>query len=412
MLEGYESIIWTERDRPVGDFQITTKDVAKTVQQLPKNTLVSLRDSDEVMIVETHEVIEDEDGDLLLTVKGRSFESFFENRVMVGDMLHPVLVGKPNLNKSDDNADGTIPEEPDSDASWEMRKEYTCGNAAALIVWNTIVDNNPVVTGISGVTEIGPQAWYEGDPKDIMPNIVVTVDNSSTWEKQEWTLTLGSLYTEMKKILDVGQIGVRSIRPRLDPKSRRVASFDIWGDGTFVNTPNITQLQINFFEGVDRSIAQLDRPAVVFSQAMGDIEDPEYLTSTENSKTIMVIDSDTWGAFTIGKNGNTSLNQTGLNRRVGYMAAQTPSKKRGNPKYKKRLKREALRALRAQRPISHLDYEVAANSDYVYGKDYTVGDLVTVRTSFGVQTTMKVSEYIRTEDSEGDRGFPTLTADI
>jgi hypothetical protein len=55
-----------------------------------------------------------------------------------------------------------------------------------------------------------------------------------------------------------------------------------------------------------------------------------------------------------------------------------------------------------------VDGSIAVNSDYKFGVHYGLGDLVTVIGQYGVSETMVVNEYIRTEDQDGVRGYPTL----
>jgi len=55
-----------------------------------------------------------------------------------------------------------------------------------------------------------------------------------------------------------------------------------------------------------------------------------------------------------------------------------------------------------------LDSAISANAPYSYGSDYNLGDLVTVMGEYDVMDTMRVNEYVRTQDKDGERAFPTL----
>lgn len=84
-VEGYNSLIWTERYRANGDFTLTTNKIDEIRTKLPLESFVSLQDSKEVMMVESHAIDADEDGPDVLTVTGRTIETFLENRAVVLD---------------------------------------------------------------------------------------------------------------------------------------------------------------------------------------------------------------------------------------------------------------------------------------------------------------------------------------
>jgi len=58
------------------------------------------------------------------------------------------------------------------------------------------------------------------------------------------------------------------------------------------------------------------------------------------------------------------------------------------------------------------DGEIAKNSQYVYGRDYHLGDLVEIRNSDKVSQQMRVTEQIFASDAEGDRAYPTLAVKL
>lgn len=81
MVEKFDSLIWKEGFRTSGSFELKTYDIEATMAKLPKGTLVSLRDADEVCIVTTLLINTDEAGQDVLTVTGTSLLAFLmENR--------------------------------------------------------------------------------------------------------------------------------------------------------------------------------------------------------------------------------------------------------------------------------------------------------------------------------------------
>ena len=55
-----------------------------------------------------------------------------------------------------------------------------------------------------------------------------------------------------------------------------------------------------------------------------------------------------------------------------------------------------------------MDGEIRQNSQYVYNRDYYLGDLVEMRNVDGVANQMRVTEQIFVSDKEGERTYPTL----
>jgi hypothetical protein len=82
LVEGYSSLIWTERYLGAGDFTLKSRKVNQMRDALPRKSKVSLRDSQEVMTVETHSIDPIEGGDEI-TITGRTFETILESRTTV-----------------------------------------------------------------------------------------------------------------------------------------------------------------------------------------------------------------------------------------------------------------------------------------------------------------------------------------
>lgn len=80
-IQNFETLAWVERYKEAGDFQLVVKNEVSILTALPLGVLISHTDTKEVMIVENHEINRDAEKNLLITVSGRSFETFAENRI-------------------------------------------------------------------------------------------------------------------------------------------------------------------------------------------------------------------------------------------------------------------------------------------------------------------------------------------
>lgn len=74
------------------------------------------------------------------------------------------------------------------------------------------------------------------------------------------------------------------------------------------------------------------------------------------------------------------------------------------------LGQRARNALANNNYIKVVDGEVLPNNPYTFGVDYNLGDLVQLRSSTsGLTQTVRVDEFIRTQDKTGERAYPTIS---
>ena len=149
LFERYTSLIWTERFNTCGEFQLTSPRIEETLATFPLGTLVSLRDTTEVMIVETFDIKPNSsDGYPEITIFGRSLDSFLENRVLL-----PIFYGQ----------------------DWTTLRAYTPYHMVALLIWNTLVNT----TGKDPTKAVEHQlTYFSDDTRLIIPKLVVSLGSS------------------------------------------------------------------------------------------------------------------------------------------------------------------------------------------------------------------------------------------
>lgn len=81
VIDQFTSLIWTERWQSLGDFELVIDSTSEYRKYLQPGTWLSLDESYRCMIVKTIEDSVDDEGKKVLTVKGVSIESLFEERV-------------------------------------------------------------------------------------------------------------------------------------------------------------------------------------------------------------------------------------------------------------------------------------------------------------------------------------------
>lgn len=410
LIEGYTSMIFTERFQEYGDFELLTPKIGETLSLLPEGTLISHQESDDVHIVETHSIDEDEDGRKLLKVTGRSLDCFVDHRFV------EAKYGKKR----------------------KMRRKYGHVGATAVLLWQAF-DNG----SNKDVTREGDWSWND---KDQIPNVAITDSATASGGTLNRWLVEGILGPQLKEILIKGDLGVRMIRPGPAPigTTGTIVSVEtaLANRGDIVRTynPNILALRFDIFDGIDR------RSSVKFQALHGDLDKAQYLFSSQEYKTVVEIMSGIGGADQY-RTGTEGL--TGIQRRVASLDAGEPEldseperpkdPRKNATKAEKEAFQDALdewrddhaawelkrdtvyaefredylkdadRLLKDTRRVSMLSGDISPLAPYVFKRDYNLGDKVTLIGEYGQQETMVVSEYIRSEDeTNGDRGYPGL----
>ena len=347
-IDGYNSLIWTERFTTNGDFTLTTANIEPTLQQLAKGSIVAIRQSNYLMIVESLKIDQDDDGSDVLTVTGRSLETFLENRPA--------------------RAAGQT-----SDTDWTFTDVYPI--AATIAMVEQLISTSPI------------------DASDVIPNLVMM---TSLTEDTQATFILQSrdLYSAILEILGTVVVG---ILPRknpatgdiylevyrgtdktiaqtvVDPIIFHVANGDITGASYLFTTSGFYNVayvyspsgeRTVFAPGVDDTIASWDR-RVLYVDA-SDID----TTTTDDDGDDIPIDPSVI---------NAAMDQRGT---------------------------QALADANVQMLFDGQINPISTS--YKVPLDYYLGDQVTLIAQYGVNQTMRVEEVIRIEDTDGERTYPTL----
>lgn len=417
LIEGYSSMIWTERFQEPGEFELKTSHIRTTMADLPEGTLISHADTQEVMMVEDRVIDVNADGDPELTVTGRSITHFTEHRHV------EAKYGKKRF----------------------MARDYRPAGAVAVLLWNAF-DN---ATG-KDHSRGDDHPWSD---KDRIPNVAI-VDSvpGSVGDTRGWLLYEGPLYDQILKILVRGDLGLRSRRP-----ANQNVNVVTVGDGilSVPDEPDITaggsitrEVRANSNALIFEIYTGSDRTSdVVFSVDAGDFEKAQYLKSIRGFKTgLEVMTSIHFGDV---YRNPTQQAFTGFQRRMGSLDAGEPEypdepeepkapkstasdevkadykdaydewkelhdawipkRNRIRDKFIVDTTDEANRELKNLRRVSLFTGDISPFTDFRYKTDYDLGDTVTLQGEYDQTEQLVVSEYVRTEDAEGDRGYPGLT---
>lgn len=191
LIEGYDSLIWTERYKEPGDFELKTADIKNMRTLLPVGSLVTHRDTLEACFVESHDVTEQDDGPATLTIKGRSFFSFMEKRIAL-QAIHSLEVA------------GAL-------RTWTLASQ-TSGSAAKYLIDYIARDGTL-------------------HANDAIPNLVTTISVNKTMTTSVRAIDRGTLFERVMGILQEDTLGIRFRRP----------------------TPPSVTLGLNIYDGEDKT---------------------------------------------------------------------------------------------------------------------------------------------------------------
>lgn len=348
LIENYDSCIWTERYR-LGDFQIVTGNIEPFMQKLPEGTRLTLRDSNHVMVVETHEIERKKNQPQKLTIKGRSFESILDRRVSIQSVSS--LTG---------TSDWLVTAQTPSDvAHYIMTKICVEGVITEADIFESYMVQFPTPEDYNKST--GPVKTF-AVPRGKLLNTVLNLLQSEAPR---------DISTEPETPAVIPH-GIRAIRPN----------------------DSGTAIAIQIYAGTDRS------ETVYFDARRELLDDGKYLFSKVGSAN---------AAYGVARGLSAVMYEgeqepTGLNRRVTLVDGT-----QSNIDDVAILQEYMSQDLAMASETALFDGSINPDlNPYRYGVHYNLGDIVRVSGDYGLETKARVTEYIRTEDATGDKAYPTL----
>jgi len=229
------------------------------------------------------------------------------------------------------------------------------------------------------------------DPGDILPGVVEdsifpedTIDPPT--EEIIYSIDPMTLYQALKNLCDAYNMGFRLVRD-LDTS---ILYFDV-------------------YTGSDRTTIQTILPAVIFSPDLENMKNTAKLTTNALFKNVAYVVSPVGHEIVYLPDVDPDIE--GFERRVLFVRADDITDVVPADATAKMIQRGKEELAKNRRFIG-LDGEVTPSSQYTYGVDYNLGDLVELRDDDGVTSQMQVTEQIFVSDKEGDRSYPTLSINL
>lgn len=181
---------------------------------------------------------------------------------------------------------------------------------------------------------------------------------------------------------------------------------DLFGLGfRLVRHPLTSLLYWDVYSGSDRTSQQTTLPAVIFSPDLDNLQNTKELTTIQTYKNVAYVFSPVGYEIVYALDVDPTVE--GFERHVLLVQADDITDSDGPTASAKMIQR-GQEELGKNRRFSGFDGELSQKSQYKYGIDYNLGDLIEMRNSDGYTNYMQVTEQIMASDSEGDKSYPTL----
>ena len=348
IIDVAKSIIWRSSYFGVGDFEIYAPAHGDALGLLRIGYYVTRPDNSEVGIIESIEIANDIRDGLMIAAKGRFAKSILDRRLIYN------LSGATNT--------ATI-----------LR-----GNVEAAV--RGVVSSNAIACAFDTRRNI-PR--LELGTLAAIPKIIVDSDGKAT-EKQ---VSFGNLLEYTDSLLEE------------------------YGMAATVKL-NAGKLQYAVYQGADRSTGNTaGNTPIVFSQEYDNLTGSDYLYNAATEKNVALIGGEGEGierfySLLAGA-------KTGLSRREMWVDAQSISKTYKDAsnteqtytdaEYKAMLDAEGKQLLAPLVATEAFSGTIdITNGNWVYGRDFALGDLVTVQDNgIGIYATARVSEITEVQDENG-----------
>ena len=355
VLDSYESFLWTDRFRSPGDFEIYTPVNSKFLDLCQQNRYLDVDFSEHNMIIESIAIETSFDSGQKMKITGRSLESLLDRRIV-----------------------------------WDQTTvQGNFQNAVKSLLTASII--NPTRT------------------ERKIPNFYfLETENESITELEinATEFTGDSINTVIDEMCESFQnVGYRILFGyQMNYVHRNDPDYELFDDYDIV---------FELYTGEDYSYAQVANPYVVFSPSYDNIVNTNYVDSVETMKNVTLVLGEGEGSsrkriIVGGKENGAWI--PGILRREYYTDARDlqSSDYSSASKYKAALKQRGLENLIENSRITSYEGEVEATRSFLYGQDFTIGDIVQLENEYGIAGKARVIEWIRSESANGVEAYPTF----
>lgn len=348
VIDQYSSFIWTRRYFDVGDFELYVPADPNLLDYLQTGYYVHREDCECTMIIEHIGIKTDAENGNYFIISGRSAESILSYRIVT--------------------AGG-----------------FGASTAVALCCW------------LISIEAKGYNTPYYDREIDIIKDYI-TFDMSR--EVVVWnTFRYENLLTAILSICKQYEFSFK-----------------------FILTDNNDGFNIQFYRGIDRTLGQTENSPVIFSPKFYNLINSQYVLDNSEDKTMAFIAGEgegdsrsvIWTTKTYDPNHEHDVPKQ-LDRREIFVDARDLTSKKddgtqmGTVEYAELLRSRGKEKLFETQTIEGLSGEVDTTLQFVYRRDWDLGDVVSIENEYGMSATARIIEVVEVDDENGYRITPTFT---
>lgn len=352
LIEEFKSIIWAERYYGDSNVEIIVPLHSKSIEKLPLGKFVSLLGSNEIMILESVDI----DAEVKFT--GISLLSWLNNRFVRSSESH-------------------------EDKTWTL-ENMKAGEVLWTMVQAMCTAGSPY---LDGTISTGIPVQYA--KQLVIPELGLH-DYDSSGDFLKVAIPFGPLYDAMKEIAIASQVGMQIIQ-ETDPEATHILGF-------------------RSYRGLNRTYTQSENSIVRFSPFLDSLANVKEFQSLAALKTLIFAFASE-AADNLGGPGIAFLEGediSGFDLRALEIFVDGISVDVPDSEIITILSERARTALGANPYIQGVDGEIISTNMFKYGVDYNLGDLVELQGNSEAVVIARVTEYIRAQDSTGEREYPTV----
>jgi hypothetical protein len=184
---------------------------------------------------------------------------------------------------------------------------------------------------------------------------------------------------------------------------------NIWNLGfRMLRNYDTSEIYFDVYTGSDRTTAQSVLSPVIFTPSLDNLQNTKELTTIEKAKNVAYVYSPAGfqKVYPVGVEPDID----GFDRHVLVVKATDITS--DNPDVASALIQRGTEELAKNRIFQAFDGEIGQHSQYKYGIDYNLGDVIEMRNTDGVINNMRITEQIFVSDREGERSYPTLMLNV
>lgn len=177
------------------------------------------------------------------------------------------------------------------------------------------------------------------------------------------------------------------------------------------------RLIFSLYAGKDRTYDQNDNPFVIFSPDFDNLVNSNYLESKKLLKTVALVAGE--GEGVDRKTATVAIEsgaESGFSRRELFVDARDISTQTEegvdltDDEYSNQLKQRGSEKLSENITVKSFEGESDTdNTNFIFGEDYYLGDIVQIENEYGMTATSRITEMVFSQDTSGYSAYPTFS---